>query len=74
MRELMYRGWRVEARGQALASGEWSPRALVWRDRELHHYRLPRPNRPGAQRTFGTEGEADAYAEQLARAWIDENG
>jgi hypothetical protein len=74
MRTLEYQGWHIEASGQALASGEWAPRALVWRRRELHHYVLPRPHRPETKKTFLTEGEAETYAEHLARDWIDENG
>jgi hypothetical protein len=69
MRVRIYRHHRVELESDKLRSGEWAARACIIVVQSEKQKRIPVFGRRRA--TFATRREADAYALQLAKLWID---
>ncbi len=68
MRAKTYRHHRVEMESEPTQSGEWTARATIVLDTEQKK-RIPIFGRRRA--TFETRRQADAYAFELAKLWID---
>jgi hypothetical protein len=69
MRTKIYRGHRVELESEPAGSGAWVPKATIIIFEEKRHKRIPIYGRRRA--TFDSRREADAYALELAKLWID---
>src|SRR5438128_2683095 len=63
-----YRGFRVEPKSEQLASGAWSPKAVVT-TASGGRVKIT-PIGADSTVTFGTREEADRYAMELAARWI----
>ena len=69
MRARTYRGHRVELESEELRAGEWIARATIIILDGKKEKRIPIF---GRRRTiFDTQRQADAYALELAKLWID---
>jgi hypothetical protein len=64
-----YRGHRVEMESEQTKSGEWFARATIVIEENKRIKRIPIFGRRRA--TFDTRRQADAYALELAKLWID---
>jgi hypothetical protein len=69
MRAKTYRGHRVELESEPTASGAWAARATIVFFDEKKEKRIPIYGRRRA--TFDSRNQADAYALELAKLWID---
>jgi hypothetical protein len=69
MRAKTYRGHRVELDSEKTASGEWFARATIVIAENKRVKKIPIFGRRRA--TFDTRREADAYALELAKLWIE---
>jgi hypothetical protein len=72
MDELQYKGWVIEAQSYKSDGGRWRPKALV----SIHEGGsvTTRPVPAPLSVMFDTEQNADAYAFEMAKKWIDDNG
>ena len=69
MRTRVYRAHLVELDSAEIRAGEWVARAtIVFVDHKLEK-RIPIFGRRRA--TFGSQRQADSYALELAKLWID---
>ena len=64
-----YRDNHVELDSEEVRSGEWFARATIVIEEHRKTKRIPIFGRRRA--TFDTQREADAYALELAKMWID---
>jgi hypothetical protein len=69
MRTKTYRGHRVECESEEIRSREWMARATIVVFDGKKQKRIPIFGR--RRGTFETRREADAYAVELAKLWID---
>lgn len=69
MRLKNYRGHRVELESEPIASGEWVARATIVVFERKKEKRIPIFGR--RRMRFESRREADAYAFELAKLWID---
>lgn len=69
MRVLSYRGHRVECDAEEIRPREWMARATIVVIERKKERRIPIFGRRRA--TFDTRREADSYALELAKLWID---
>jgi hypothetical protein len=69
MRIKVYRGHRVELESDELRAREWTARATIVVTEGKKEKRIPIFGRRRA--TFETRRQADAYALELAKLWID---
>lgn len=69
MRLKTYRGHRVELEAEQTKSGEWVARATIVVFENQKEKRIPIFGR--RRGTFDTQSQADAYAMELAKLWID---
>ena len=69
MRARTYRGHRVELESESTRSGEWVARATIAVFEGKKEKRIPIFGRRRA--TFESQRQADAYALELAKLWID---
>ena len=72
MPDVQYKGWRIEAQSFKSDGGRWRPKALVSID-EGGRLRLPHVPAP-LDVMCDTAAEANAYAVQMAKKWIDDKG
>ena len=66
---VQYKDRVIEAQSYKSDSGRWRPQALV----SIHEggtHLVPAP----LERVFHTEADADAYAVEMAKRWIDDKG
>jgi hypothetical protein len=68
VRVRTYRGHRVELESEEIRAREWAARATVVVAEGRREKRIPIYGR--RQATFKTKNEADAYALELAKLWI----
>jgi hypothetical protein len=68
MEDVDYKGWIIEAQSYESDGGRWRARALVSvSERGTIHQRLvPAP--------LDITSDAEAYAVEMAKKWIDDNG
>ena len=66
-----YEGFYIEPRSKQLDSGEWKPVARVFRliDGVVDEFYPLRET----EQTFASEEEADGYALQTGKEWVDRN-
>jgi hypothetical protein len=64
-----YRGHRVEMESEQIKSGQWSARATIVLVENKTTKRIPIFGRRRA--TFDSKRQADSYAFELAKLWID---
>lgn len=69
MRVKTYRGHRVELESDEIRAHEWTARATIVVADGKKEKRIPIFGRRRA--TFETQRQADAYALELAKLWID---
>jgi hypothetical protein len=69
MRTKAYRGHSVELDSEEIRSGEWFARATIVVEESKPTKKIPIFGRRRA--TFETQRQADAYALELAKMWID---
>lgn len=69
MRTKTYRNHRVEMESEQTKSGEWTARATIVLVHAEKTKRIPIFGRRRA--TFETQRQADVYAFELAKLWID---
>jgi hypothetical protein len=69
MRARSYRGHRVELESDPIRPGEWVARATIVVFEGKKEKRIPIFGRRRA--TFQSQRQADAYALELAKLWID---
>ena len=69
MRSRTYRGHRVEFDAEQNRHGDWIPRATIVFVEHRKEKRIPIFGR--RQGTFDTEQQADAYALEIAKMWIN---
>ena len=69
MRIRRYRGHRVELDSEEIHSREWMARATIVIVQDRKEKRIPVFGR--RRGTFDTQRQADAYALELAKIWID---
>lgn len=69
MRVRIYRGHRVELDSDEIRAREWVARATIVVVEDKKDKRIPIFGRRRA--TFATQRQADAYALELAKLWID---
>ena len=69
MRTRIYRGHNVELDSEEIRSGEWFARATILIEENKQTKKIPIFGR--RQATFNTQRQADAYALELAKMWID---
>ena len=69
MHTKIYRGHNVELESEEIRSGEWFARGTIVIEENKRTKRIPIFGRRRA--TFGTRRQADAYALELAKMWID---
>jgi hypothetical protein len=69
MRAKTYRGHRVELESEHTGSGAWAAKATIVIVDERKEKRIPIYGRRRA--TFDSRKQADAYALELAKLWID---
>jgi hypothetical protein len=69
MRTKSYRGHSVELDSEEINSGEWFARAVIVIEENKQTKKIPIFGRRRA--TFETQKQADAYALELAKMWID---
>jgi len=69
MRVRTYRGHRVELDSEATREGEWAARATIVVFEAKKEKRIPIFGR--RRGTFDSQKQADAYALELAKLWID---
>ncbi len=69
VRTKTYRGHRVELESEQSKSGEWVARATIVIFENQKEKRIPIFGR--RRGTFDTQRQADAYALELAKLWID---
>jgi hypothetical protein len=72
MEDVDYKGWIIEAQSYESDGGRWRPKALVSFSEggTIHQRLVPAP----LDITFDTEKDAEIYAVQMAKKWIDDNG
>ena len=69
MRKETYRGHLVELTSEKTDSGEWLARATIIIEEGKRDKKIPILGRRRA--TFDTRRQADSYAMELAKLWID---
>jgi hypothetical protein len=69
MRKETYRGHIVELTSEKTGSGEWLARATILIEDGKRDKKIPILGRRRA--TFDTRRQADSYAMELAKLWID---
>ena len=69
MRKETYRGHIVELTSEKTDSGEWQARATIIIEDGKTDKKIPILGRRRA--TFDTRRQADSYAMELAKLWID---
>ena len=69
MKKITYRHHKVELLSQKLASGGWVARAAVLIEDQKTSKRIPIFGR--RQASFDSRREADSYALELAKLWVD---
>ena len=69
MRTKSYRGHRVELDSEKIRNGEWVARATIVFVEHSQEKRIPIFGRRRA--TFDSRRQADSYALELAKLWID---
>ncbi|HEY7165041.1 MAG TPA: hypothetical protein VIB79_10795 [Candidatus Binatia bacterium] len=69
LRKRVYRGHTVEFTSEQKRNGEWIARAMIILAHPGGTKRIPIFGR--LRMTFGTEREANAYAFELAKLWIE---
>ena len=69
MRTKTYRGHRVEFDSEEIRQGDWVPRAVIVFTEHKKEKRIPIFGR--RRGTFDTREQADGYALELAKMWID---
>ena len=69
MRVRTYRGHRVELDSEQIRSREWMARAIIVIYEGKKEKRIPIFGR--RRGTFDTQRQADAYALELAKLWIN---
>jgi hypothetical protein len=69
MRVRNYRGHRVELESDKVRAREWMARAMIVVIEGKKEKRIPIFGR--RRGTFDTQRQADAYALELAKLWID---
>jgi hypothetical protein len=69
MRAKNYRGHRVELESEKTQSGAWFPRAMIVIDENRRTKKIPIFGR--RRMTFESQRQADRYALELAKMWID---
>jgi hypothetical protein len=69
MRTKIYRAHSVELDSEEIRSGEWFARATIVIEENRKTKRIPIFGRRRA--TFETQRQADTYALELAKMWID---
>jgi hypothetical protein len=69
MRKETYRGHIVELTSDKNDSGEWLPRATIILEDGKRDKKIPILGR--RRLTFTTRRQADSYAMELAKLWID---
>jgi hypothetical protein len=70
--DYRHKDYIIRPQSEQLRSGRWSAKALVHLHRGGRLTVTPIYSEEG--REFATESEANAYALQLARNWIDAHG
>ena len=72
MSDIQYKGWVIEAQSYKSDGERWRPKALVSSHEggsvRVHH--VPAP----LCVTHDTEADANAYAVQMAKTWVDDKG
>jgi hypothetical protein len=68
--DLSYQGFTIELFSLALPGKRWRPRAILYYERDGAMNTLPTMSAPD-DLTFPTEEEADHYAVDMAKRWID---
>ncbi len=70
--DVEYKGWVIEAQSYKSDGGRWRPRALVsiHDGGSLRTHHVPAP----LDVMRDTEADADAYAVEMAKKWIDDKG
>jgi hypothetical protein len=68
--DVQYRGWKIEQQSYRSERALWHPKALVsiLDGGNVHAHSLTAP--PGVM--YATQQDADAYAVEMAKKWIDE--
>ena len=69
MRTRTYLGHRVELVSEEIRSGEWFSRATIVIEEDRTTKKIPIFGR--RRGTFDTQRQADSYALELAKLWID---
>jgi hypothetical protein len=69
MKKVSYKGHTVELVSERFRSGGWVPRATVVIEEGKTVKRIPIFGRRRA--SFDSQREADAYALELAKLWVD---
>jgi hypothetical protein len=69
MRSRTYRNHRVDLDSEEIRAGEWVARATIVIVEQRKEKRIPIFGRRRA--TFDSRRQADAYALELAKLWID---
>ena len=69
MRSRTYRNHRVDLDSEEIRAGEWVARATIVIEDHRQEKRIPIFGRRRA--TFDSRRQADAYALELAKLWID---
>ena len=69
---IQYKGRVIEAQSYKSDGGGWRPKAVVSTKEggSLHTHTVTAP----LANLFATEREADAYAVEMAKKWIDDQG
>jgi hypothetical protein len=70
--DVQYKGRVIEAQSYESDGGRWRPKAVVSTEEggRLHTHSVSAP----LAGLFATEREADAYAVEMAKKWIDDHG
>jgi hypothetical protein len=70
--DVEYKGWTIEQQSYKSERALWRPKALVsiGDGGNVHEYQVAAP--PDVM--YATQRDADAYAIEMAKKWIDERG
>ena len=70
--DVGYKGWKIEPQSLKSDGARWRPKAVVsiHEGAAIHQHHVAAPL--GVM--YATERDADAYAVEMAKKWIDERG
>ncbi len=70
--DVHYKGWVIEAQSYKSDGNRWRPKALVsvYQGGSVRVHQVPAP----LDATHDTHANANAYAVEMAKKWIDDRG